>query len=115
VKNLVLVLFLASAISASAADSVVKGYLLDSSCAANLQKNERSGAGHTKGCLQLPNCEKSGYGVLTEDRKFIRFDKEGNERAKKFIAALSKNTDIKVTVSGEVNGDTMTVSKIELQ
>jgi hypothetical protein len=114
-RALVLVLFVAPAITTFAADTVVKGYLLDPSCAADLVKHERSAAGHTKGCLQLADCAKNGYGVLTDDRKFIKFDKKGNEQAKKFIAALAQNKDIKVTVSGEVNGDTMTVSKIELQ
>ncbi|HTD23648.1 MAG TPA: hypothetical protein VK738_13405 [Terriglobales bacterium] len=114
-KKLALILFVASAISAFAADNVVKGYLLDSSCAGELQKHARSGAGHTKGCLQMPDCVKSGYGVLTDDLKFIKFDKAGNEQASKFIDGLTKNKDIKVTVSGEVIGDTMTVSKIELQ
>ncbi len=39
----------------------------------------------------------------------------GNEQAKKFIAALTKTSDIKVAVTGARSGDSMTVSKIELQ
>jgi hypothetical protein len=114
-KKLALILFVASAVSALAADNVVKGYLVDSSCANEFQKYSRSAAGHTKGCLTMPDCAKSGYGVLTDDLKFIKFDKAGNEQASKFISDLTKNKDIKVTVSGQVNGETMTVSKIELQ
>jgi hypothetical protein len=117
VKRIVLVLVLtaASAISTFAADTVVKGYLLDPSCTANLVKHDRSAAGHGKGCLQLADCAKLGYGVLTDDRKFIKFDKDGDEQAEKFIAALEKTKDTKVAVTGVVHGDTMTVSKIELQ
>ena len=48
-------------------------------------------------------------------RKVIRFDKAGNEEAKKFIAALTQKKDIKVAVDGAVTGDSMTVSKITLQ
>jgi hypothetical protein len=63
----------------------------------------------------MPECEKSGYGVLTEDKKVIRFDAASNEKARKFIADLTKDKDIKVTVTGTMNGDQLSVSKIELQ
>ena len=63
----------------------------------------------------MPDCAKTGYGVLTDDKKVIRFDAAGNGQAKKFIAALKKDKDIRVTVTGARNGDSMTVSKIELQ
>jgi hypothetical protein len=72
-------------------------------------------AEHTKECLQMPDCAKGGYGVLTDDKKIIMFDAASNEQAKKFIAALKQAKDVKVTVTGARNGDSMTVSKIELQ
>ena len=63
----------------------------------------------------MDDCANSGYGILTLDKKVIRFDKAGNEEAKKFIASVKKQNDIKVTVTGNLNGDQMTVNKIELQ
>jgi hypothetical protein len=114
-KKLVMILFAAISLSAFAADTTVKGYLVDLSCAREEGQKPGFGAKHTKGCLQMEDCEKSGYGVMTDDKKVIRFDKAGNEEAKKFIASLTKKNDIKVTVDGAVNGDNMTVSKIALQ
>ena len=114
-KKLVLILFAAVSLSAFAADTTVKGYLVDLACAKEDGSKADFGAKHTKGCLQMPDCEKSGYGVLTDDKKVIRFDKAGNEEAKKFIAALTQKKDIKVAVNGAVTGDNMTVSKIALQ
>jgi len=119
-KKLVLILFTlmllaAVAVSAFAADTTVKGYLVDRMCAADDASTPGFWPKHTKECLQMPDCEKSGYAVLTEDKKVIVFDKNGNAQAKKFIAALTKKKDIRVTVTGTVNGDQMTVSKIELQ
>jgi len=63
----------------------------------------------------MPECVRSGYGVLTEDKKVIKFDAAGNEKAKQFIADLKQAKDIKVSVTGNVNGDNITVTKIELQ
>ncbi len=58
---------------------------------------------------------RSGYGLLTDDKKVLKFDKAGNEKAKLFIASLKKDKDIKVDVTGTVNGENMTVTKIDLQ
>ena len=115
IKKLVLTLLLVMAASAFAADSAVKGYLVDVACASEEGQTPGFGAKHTKGCLQMPDCERSGYAVLTEDKKVIRLNKDGNDQAKKFIAALTKKTDIRVTVTGTMSGDQINVSKIESQ
>jgi hypothetical protein len=114
-KKLTLVLLAAVALSAFAAETKVQGYLVDLACAAEEGQKPGFGAKHSKDCLQMPDCVKSGYGVLTDDKKVIKFDKAGNEKAKQFIADLKKAKDIKVNVAGDVNGDNITVTKIELQ
>jgi len=115
-RKLILVLFVAMAASAFAADTTVKGYLVDIACATSPDAQAADfGAKHSKSCLQMDDCVKSGYGVLTPDKKVIRFDSAGNAQAKKFIADMKKSKDIQVNVTGNVNGATMTVSKIELQ
>ena len=114
-KRFAIILFAAAAMSAMAADTAVKGFLVDISCAEDEGQNPGFGAAHTRQCLQMQDCADSGYGVLTSDKKVIRFDKAGNDAAKKFIAGITKPSDLRVTVTGNVNGDQMTVSKIELQ
>jgi hypothetical protein len=113
-RRLVLILFATVSISAFAADTAVKGYLIDIACSARKARKSGSAVSHTKTCLRMPSCEESGYAVLTEDNKVIKFDQDGNERAKKFLTDLAKDNNIKVTVTGTVDGDKMTVSKIEL-
>lgn len=114
-KKLIIIFFAAVAMSAMAADTAVKGFLVDISCAEDEGQNPGFGAGHSRQCLQMQDCADSGYGVLTPDKKVIRFDKAGNDAARKFIAGITKENDVKVTVTGTVTGDQMTVSKIELQ
>ena len=114
-RRIALVLLTAAALSAFAAETKVQGYLVDLACASEEGQKPGFGAKHSKMCLQMPECAQSGYGVLTDDKKVIRFDKAGNEQAKKFIASLTKKNDIKVAVDGTVTGDNMTVSKIALQ
>jgi hypothetical protein len=114
-KKLILILFAAVSLSALAADTTIKGTLVDLACAREDGSKAGFGAKHSKDCLQMPDCEKSGYGVMTADKKVIKFDKAGNDQAKKFIADLKKAKDVQVGVTGTVTGDTMTVSKIVLQ
>lgn len=112
---IILMVLTALAASAFAADTTVKGYLVDRACAFDDGKEDGFGAKHTKVCLQMANCEKSGYAVLTEDKRIIVFDYPGNVLAKKFIEALTKKNDIRVVVTGTLNGDQIKVTKIELQ
>ena len=114
-KKLAIVLFALMSLSAFAAESTVKGHLVDLACGREDGKTAGFGEKHSKGCLQMPDCVASGYGVLTADKEVIAFDKAGNEEAKRFIADLKKEKDIKVAVTGNVNGSSMSVSKIELQ
>jgi hypothetical protein len=114
-RKLTLVLLAALAVSAFGADTTIKGHLVDLACAAEEGQKPGFGAKHSKDCLQMEECVKSGYGVLTDDKKVIKFDHASNEQAKKFIAELKQAKDIKVTVTGTLNGDTLSVSKIELQ
>ena len=113
-KKFTLVLLAAMALSAFAAPTKIRGYLVDIACADEEGQKPGFGAKHTKDCLLMPECIKSGYGVLTDDMKVYKFDKAGNAEAKKFIHSLKKEKDIKVDVTGTVTGETMTVTKIEL-
>ena len=114
-RRIALVLLTAAALSAFAAETKVQGYLVDLACASEEGQKAGFGTKHSKDCLQMPDCAKSGYGVLTDDKKVIKFDAASNAKAKQFIAELKKEKDIKVNVTGTVDGDRIAVSKIELQ
>lgn len=70
-------------------------------------------ASHTRECAVT--CAKSGYGMVTADGKFLKFDEAGNART---LAALKKATrekDLKAKVTGTLDGDVLKVQAIELQ
>ncbi|HLJ26263.1 MAG TPA: hypothetical protein VKY85_06100 [Candidatus Angelobacter sp.] len=111
---------LIASLSAFAADTTtaIKGVLLDTFCYDRLKPKghlEISSAMHSRDCLRAPLCSRGGFGVLTEDKRYIKFDQDGNEKVRKFIATFSRETDIRITVTGAVDGDKMTITKIELQ
>src|ERR1043166_4289673 len=91
------------------------GYLVDISCV-NDRSNELATLGmvHTKQCLEMGPCSRSGYALLTRDRKAIKFDSAGNQEASKLIAAADQKNDFRIKVSGRVDGDQIAVSELEL-
>jgi hypothetical protein len=98
-----------------AADVVITGYLVDVACSGRRARKPGPPAVHSKSCLQMPSCNDSGYGVLTEDKQFIRFDEGGNQKVRKLLAETDKDHDFKVSVSGSMDGDKMKISRIDLQ
>jgi len=107
-----------SALALAGDMKTMTGHLVDVACASeNIEKPKADFATkHSKQCLQMPECEESGYGLLTSDNKLIKFDKASNEQAKQFIATTNKDRDWSVAVTGTVNADsTLKVSSIKLQ
>jgi hypothetical protein len=67
---------------------------------------------HTRACAL--KCEKSGYGIVTKDQQFLKFDAEGNTKIVEALKASDKKDHLRVDVSGDVQGDTLKVTSIKL-
>jgi hypothetical protein len=119
-KRLLLLAAVTMAIPSLASDAhqdlTIKGYLIDVACL-NQRSSELSTLGpkHTKKCLAMPPCERSGYAVLTSDQKVFKFDSKGNEEAKRLIHSAKRETDFRIVVNGNVIGDKISVIKLRLQ
>ena len=60
-------------------------------------------------------CIKSGFSLITADRKVLKFDTKGNEQALALIKATDKDKEWKVVVTGKLDGQTMAVRSIALE
>ena len=93
----------------------VAGYLVDVSCSHDeAEAGPGWGQKHTRACLLMPACVRSGYAVLTDSNEVVRFDAKGNQQAHKLILAGTQNKDWRVRVRGQRAGDEFRVSTIEL-
>ena len=70
-------------------------------------------AGHTRECAVT--CAKSGYGLVTADGKFLKFDEAGNARTLTALKKLTREKDLKAKVTGSVAGEVLKVESIEFQ
>lgn len=99
---------------------VLKGHLVDVACLNERMHGEGIGDlghKHTKGCLQMPACEESGFAVLDAQQNVIKFDAAGNRMVKSLVAKTTKDekaNDWRVVVHGRQSGDTVAVTRIQL-
>jgi hypothetical protein len=55
-----------------------------------------------RACMLSDRCASSGYGVLLANGRFLKFDAAGSAKALKLLKAMTKDTNLKVTVTGHV-------------
>lgn len=67
---------------------------------------------HTTKCALA--CAKSGFGILTPDGTFLKFDPAGNDKAVAALQQTKKADHLRVTVTGERDGDTIKVQSLSL-
>ncbi len=114
-RTLITISMLLAAMSMPLAAETVEGYLVDKACSAKVVEGGVDAAKmHTKDCAVMDNCKASGYGVVTSDGKFLKFDSDGDRMAFKVLGFTSRKDNIKVTVNGEVDGDSIVVVAIQL-
>jgi len=93
-----------------AAAETFKGVpVVDSNCS---KKVGDAPDNHTRECAL--KCEASGYGIITGDNKFLKFDSTGNKEIVAALKASAKKDHLRVDVTGEVQGETLKVSSIKM-
>lgn len=93
----------------SAATSYQNVPLLDVGCSKKAATNPDA---HTRDCAMA--CAKSGFGIVTSDQHFLKFDPEGNAKILDELKASSKKDHLRVNVNGDVEGDTLKVTSVTL-
>ena len=93
----------------AAAESYENVSVVDVSCS---KKAAADPDAHTRDCALA--CAKSGFGIVTKDQKFLKFDAAGNAKIVEALKASPKKDHLRVNVDGDVQGDTLKVSSITL-
>jgi hypothetical protein len=67
---------------------------------------------HTTHCAL--QCVKGGYGLLTPDGAYLRFDKAGNEKTVAALKATKRTDHVRAIVEGERDGETIKVTSVTI-
>ena len=105
-----LVLFGLGAMPALAAVETYKDVpVVDVNCSKKVVADPDS---HPRACAL--KCAASGFGIVTKDKQFLKFDAEGNEKILAALKGTDKTDHLRVNVSGDVQGDTIKVTSVKL-
>jgi hypothetical protein len=103
------------AMSLPLAAEPIDGILVDKTCAAGIQKRGYAAAErHTRKCALMPKCQASGFGVVTEDGKFLKFDAAGDEKALEALKETTEEEGLVVLLEGKIEGDTVAVKSLRI-
>ena len=83
--------------------------VVDKNCSSKVAANPDA---HTRQCAL--KCAASGFGIVTKDQKFLKFDASGNAKIKEALQNSSEKDHLRVDVSGDVENDTLEVKSIKL-
>ena len=105
-------LFSAGAVQAQ--EQTFTGHLVDTVCANGHAHEAGYAEKHENSCNLMPVCIKSGYSLVTAERKSLKLDDKGAELALALVRKTSREKDVKATVVGTLEGDRISVSAITL-
>jgi hypothetical protein len=92
-----------------------EGHLLDAVCAKNHATETGYKEKHEKTCSLMDVCVKSGFALVTADNRVLTFDEKGNQLALDLIKKTEREKDWKVSVSGAISADTISVATLRLR
>lgn len=109
----VLVSILAAGLLATPAFAAPKTFkdvsVVDVNCSNKVADNADA---HTRDCAL--KCEKSGFGIVTADKQFLKFDAAGNAKIIKQLEKSKEADHLRVNVKGDVDGDVLKVDSVKL-
>ncbi len=94
-------------------DQTFTGNLIDTACATKSAGHMDKVKGHPRSCSLMEGCTKSGFGIVTTDGKFHKFDEQGNKLALEVLQNSKTEKDVMVSVTGTEDAGTIKVNKIE--
>jgi hypothetical protein len=83
--------------------------IVDVTCSTKAKANPDA---HTRDCALA--CSKSGFGIITPDGTFLKFDAKGNEKGEAALKAAQNKDHLRVTVTGSRDGDTVKVHSLKM-
>jgi hypothetical protein len=107
--SLLVLLGLAAMPALAAVETYKDVSVVDVNCSTKVAADPDS---HTRACAL--KCAASGFGIVTKDKQFLKFDAEGNAKIANALKASDKKDHLRVDVSGDVQGDTLKVTSIKL-
>ena len=109
------VFLLTLGISGALSGAKLQGLVVDWKCAKQMVQNGREKTfKDNRRCSLMKNYRRPAYGLLTDDKKFYRLDDPGNQHILQLLRNTPDKDNLKVVVTGDIDGDTIRVTNITM-
>jgi hypothetical protein len=105
-----LILIVAVLPLAAATETWTNVSLLDQNCSAKFTAKDADT--HTRSCAL--SCASSGFGIMTADGTYLKFDAAGNKKALAALKASKKQDHLRATVTGDMADGAIKVQSVKL-
>ena len=93
----------------------VQGVIADWNCTQDMVREGREKVlKQNRGCSMMKNYNRAAYGLITRDKKYYRLDDNGNKLARELLGNSPDKDNLKVIVTGDIEGDTIKVTNMSL-
>jgi hypothetical protein len=93
--------------------TTLQGIIADWNCTQDMVRDGRAKVLKRKrSCSMMKNYDRDAYGVITIDKKYYRLDDNGNKVARQLLANTPDKDNLKVVISGDIDGDTIKVTNM---
>ena len=109
------VFLLTLGISGALSGAELQGLVVDWKCAKQMVQNGREKTfKDNRRCSLMKNYRRPAYGLLTDDKKFYRLDDPGNQHILQLLRNTPDKDNLKVVVTGDIDGETIRVTNITM-
>lgn len=93
----------------------LQGVIADWNCAETMMRIGREKTlRQNRACSLMKNYKRAAYGLITDDKKLYRVEDAGNQHILELLANTPDKDNLKVVVSGDVQGNTIKLRNITM-
>lgn len=102
-------------LAAAAFGADLQGVIADWNCTQQMvEKGRLQTLKENRSCSMMKDYNRPAYGLITSDKKYYRLDDNGNRLARELLANTPDKDNLKVIISGEIDGGTLKVTNMSL-
>jgi hypothetical protein len=93
----------------------LQGVITDWNCTQDMAQHGREQVlKQRRSCSLSKDFHRSVYGLITDDKKFYKIDPASNGRVLEILGNSPDKDNLKVVVSGDLQGDTIKINSISI-
>lgn len=93
----------------------LQGVITDWNCTQDMVRNGREKTLKQRhSCSLVKDFRRSAYGLITDDKKFYKIDPQDNDRIVQILSDSPNKDNLKVVISGDLQGNTLKINTISM-